>query len=126
MTPTRLVASSNGTSWCRSWLRSWLVERWWLDGGIGSLSRPHNEIRTHAGLIAVRRILQHNTAHAHAGFVRDLTSDNVPAEYLFCAIAQCESARVNRWRKSDATGRFLETSSERPRDTPGFGQRHST
>jgi hypothetical protein len=48
---------------------------------------------------AVRPILQHNAARAHAGVVRGLTSDNVFAEYPLCAFAQCERARVDRRRK---------------------------
>ena len=43
--------------------------------------------------IAVGPLLQHTAARAHAGFVRGLTSDNVFAEYLLCAFAECESAR---------------------------------
>jgi hypothetical protein len=43
--------------------------------------------------IPVGPLLQHNAARAHAGFVRGFTSDNVFAEYLLCAFAECESAR---------------------------------
>ena len=35
-------------------------------------------------LIPVGPVLQHDAAPAHAGFVRDLASDNVLAEYLSC------------------------------------------
>jgi hypothetical protein len=44
-------------------------------------------------LIPVGPILQHNAAPAHAGSVKGLASDNVFAEYLLCASAECESAR---------------------------------
>jgi hypothetical protein len=37
--------------------------------------------------ITVGPLLQHPAARAHTGFVRGLTSDNVCAEYLFCAFA---------------------------------------
>lgn len=70
---------------------------------------------------AVGSLLQHNAARAHAGFVRGLTSDNVLAEYLLCAFAQCES--LGGWlAQADAARRFLEKSDERPGDTPGFWQ----
>jgi hypothetical protein len=72
-------------------------------------------------LIPVGPILQHNTAPAHAGFVRGLASDNVFAEYLSCAPPSAK-ALGGSLLQADAVRSFLEGSDEQSSYTPGFGQ----
>jgi hypothetical protein len=76
--------------------------------------------------IAVGPLLQHTAARADIGFVRGFTSNTVWPEYLFCPFAQCESPRVDRGAHADAAPRSQERFDERPSDTPGFEQGHST